>query len=214
VRHVGTYLRVPFLKDLFHDFSHPTRLKELRLARHLDRASAVLRKVDHVAFFTHFHAQTVDTELTAQDAALTYFYEPFLEAFDPRLREDLGVWYTPPAIVHYQVARIDRLLRDELGCADGFADERVVVLDPCCGTGAYLLEVLRCIARTVRKPGEEALVAAEVQKAITSRIIGFEILTAPFVVAHMQIALFLKALGLSPKESVRPRVILTNALTG
>ena len=213
-RRVGEYLRVPFLGGLFHDFNHPARLKELRLGPHLDRASTLLRKIDRAAFFERFGAQTLDSELSKSDAALTYFYEPFLEAFDPRLREDLGVWYTPPAIVRYQVERIDQLLRAELGCPDGFADERVVVLDPCCGTGAYLLEVLRRIATTVRARGEEALVAAEVHRAITSRVIGFEILTAPFVVAHMQIAFFLANLGLAPKEDVRARVILTNALTG
>jgi predicted helicase len=69
---------------------------------------------------------------------LTYFHEPFLEAFDPDLRKELGVWYTPPEIVRYQVRKVDQLLRRELGCARGFGDPRVVVLDPCCGTAAYL----------------------------------------------------------------------------
>ena len=54
-------------------------------------------------------------------SAILYFYEPFLEAFDPDLRKRLGVWYTPPEIVRYQVRKIDRLLRDELSCGRGFA---------------------------------------------------------------------------------------------
>jgi len=70
--------------------------------------------------------------------ALTYFYEPFLEAFDPELRKELGVWYTPPEIVRYQVHKVEQILREDLDCRHGFADERVVVLDPCCGTGAAL----------------------------------------------------------------------------
>ena len=54
--------------------------------------------------------------------AILYFYEPFLEAFDPELRKQLGVWYTPRQIVRYQVRSVDRLLREELGCSRGLAD--------------------------------------------------------------------------------------------
>ena len=79
--------------------------------------------------------------------AVQYFYEPFLEAFDPELRKELGVWYTPPEVVRYMVARVDTVLREELGIADGLADAASYVLDPCCGTGAYLVEVLRQIDR-------------------------------------------------------------------
>ena len=77
---------------------------------------------------------------------MQYFYEPFLQAFDPELRKELGVWYTPPEIVEYMVARVDTVLREELDVPDGLADPRVYVLDPCCGTGAYLVEVLEKIA--------------------------------------------------------------------
>ena len=87
---------------------------------------------------------------------MQYFYEPFLEAFDPELRKELGVWYTPPEIVQYMVARVDPVLREELDIADGLADPSVVVLDPCCGTGAYLVEVLsrsprRCARRAAMR---------------------------------------------------------------
>lgn len=68
--------------------------------------------------------------------AILYFYEPFLAAFDPDLRKELGVWYTPQGIVRYHVRKVERLLQYVLDCPRGFADDRVVVLDPCCGTGA------------------------------------------------------------------------------
>jgi hypothetical protein len=67
---------------------------------------------------------TLDGETTI--AAITYFYEPFLEAFDPQLREDLGVWYTPPEVVRYQVQRVHYLLKTELGRPRGLADPDVV----------------------------------------------------------------------------------------
>ena len=83
---------------------------------------------------------------------MPYFYEPFLEAFDPVLRKQLGVWYTPVEVVRYMVARVDRALKDDLGIHDGLAANNVYVLDPCCGTGAYLAEVLRRIAVQYRGP--------------------------------------------------------------
>ena len=120
------------VKALFEQVATPSRLGALGLVPVLDRAAAALNRVDRAAFFTRFE----------QHHAVQYFYEPFLEAFDPELRKELGVWYTPPEIVEYMVARVDTVLREELDVPDGLADPRVYVLDPCCGTGAYLVEVL------------------------------------------------------------------------
>ncbi|MFN8588672.1 MAG: type ISP restriction/modification enzyme [Candidatus Eisenbacteria bacterium] len=215
---LSAYLKIPFLGQLFHEFRHPARIRELRLAHHLDLATEVLQRVDSEAFFRRFRAPSLEQdsggEGAAASAAILYFYEPFLEAFDPELRKELGVWYTPGEIVSYQVRKVDQLLREELGCERGFADERVVVLDPCCGTGAYLLEVLRCLARQLNEEGEEALLGAKLRDAFTKRIIGFEILTAPFVISQLQLYLVLAELGVAPDETQRPAVFLTNALTG
>jgi hypothetical protein len=216
---LSEYLRIPFLGELFHEFRHPTRIRELRLAKHLDLATEVLGRVVTGAFFARFRPPTVSaraegTEHETASSAILYFYEPFLEAFDPELRQQLGVWYTPVDIVRYQARRIDHLLRTELGCDRGFADERVVVLDPCCGTGAYLLEVLRCIAEQLRSEGDDALLGAKLRDAFCRRIMGFEILTAPFVISQLQLYLILSELGAPPDPPMRPAVFLTNALTG
>ena len=148
----------------------------------LDWAGAALNRVDRATFFAAFE----------EGHAVQYFYEPFLEAFDPELRKQLGVWYTPPEIVRYMVARVDRVLRDELGIADGLADPRVVVLDPCCGTGAYLVDVLGNRRRHARErrgcPG-----GPRHQAGGHEPLFGFEILPAPFVVAHLQLGLRCKA---------------------
>lgn len=211
------YLKIPFLGKLFYEFRHPDRLHELGLAGHLDRASEALGRVDRPAFFAAFTYggwREPDGDASAPATAITYFYEPFLEAFDPDLRKEMGVWYTPPEIVRYQVRRAHHLLKTALSCPRGFADEKVVVLDPCCGTGAYLLEVISCIAEDLLARGDDALLAAELLQAMTERVVGFEILTAPFVIAQLQIYLLLADLGVPPGPSDRPAVFLTNALTG
>lgn len=199
-------LRVPIIRKLFHEVAEPGQLEELHLTEVLDWATTVLNRVDRAAFFSKFE----------EGHAVQYFYEPFLEEFDPELRKQLGVWYTPPEIVEYMVARVDTVLREELGVADGLADKQVYVLDPCCGTGSYLVEVLKRIHATLEKKGKDALTAGDLKEAAQKRVFGFEILPAPFVVAHLQLGLQLQNLGapLGTKKEDRVGVSLTNALTG
>lgn len=207
------HLRIPFLEQLFYDIRHPHYLRELDLARHLERAVATLNRVDRNLFRTRMSFPTVDDESPAV-AAITYFYEPFLEAFDPELREELGVWYTPPEIVRYQVRRVHHILKTDLKRPRGLADPAVVVLDPCCGTGAYLLEVARCIAEELRREGDAGMVGLELLKAFEERVLGFEILTAPFAIAQLQLYILLAELGVELPAGQRVAVFLTNALTG
>ena len=200
------HLRAPVLRALFQQLSDPGRLRSLGLVEVLDWTAAALDRVERDAFFDRFD----------QGEAVPYFYEPFLEAFDPELRKQLGVWYTPSEVVRYMVARVDRALKDDLGIADGLAAENVYILDPCCGTGTYLAEVLRRISANLDGRGVGALTGARVKQAATSRVFGFEIMPAPFVVAHLQVGLTMQDLDapLTDDGSERAGIFLTNALTG
>ena len=200
------HLRAPVLRALFQQLSDPGRLQPLGLVEVLDWTAAALNRVDRDAFSAKF----------GEGEAVPYFYEPFLQAFDPELRKQLGVWYTPPEVVRYMVARVDKALKDDLGIDDGLAGENVYVLDPCCGTGAYLAEVLRRIAANLEGKGLGALTGARVKQAATQRVFGFEIMPAPFVVAHLQVGLTMQELDtpLSENGDERAGVFLTNALTG
>ncbi len=200
------YLRVPIIRKLFREVADPGQLEPLNLPEVLDWACSVLNRVDRASFFASFD----------EGAAVQYFYEPFLEAFDPELRKELGVWYTPREVVQYMVERVDRVLREELGRAAGLADPNVYVLDPCCGTGAFLVEALNRIAKTLSETSGDALMGTDLKKAATERVYGFELLPAPFVVSHLQIGLMLQHHGapLSEKKKERVGVYLTNALTG
>ncbi|MBI5385476.1 MAG: N-6 DNA methylase [Verrucomicrobia bacterium] len=200
-------LHVPMIKALFEQVATPTKLGPLGLVEVLDWTAAALNRVDRPAFFEKF----------LETHAVQYFYEPFLGAFDPDLRKELGVWYTPPEIVQYQVARVDAVLREELGRSDGLADKGVYVLDPCCGTGAYLVEVLRRIVKTLtEEQGETGAALATAKDAAMRRVYGFEIMPAPFVVAHLQMGLLLQSLGVALDDSKGERagIFLTNSLTG
>src|SRR5258708_2374212 len=191
--------------ELFEHIAIPSQLEPFDIRKPLEWAEATLRRTVWEPFAAAF----------ATGDAVNYFYEPFLQAFDPELRKQLGVWYTPPEIVQYMVARVDTVLREELNLPDGLADKNVYVLDPCCGTGSYLVEVLNKIHETLKERGDDALVAADLKEAAKNRVFGFELLPAPFVVSHLQLGLLLQNLGapLAEKGNERVGVYLTNALT-
>ncbi|MDQ3387855.1 MAG: SAM-dependent methyltransferase [Actinomycetota bacterium] len=106
-------LRVPLIRALFEQLTLHTTMKTLGIREIMDRTGELLNRVEREAFFDSFE----------EEGAVQYFYEPFLEAFDPELRQQLGVWYTPREVVKYMVERVDRALKDELDIPDGLADE-------------------------------------------------------------------------------------------
>ena len=199
----GWLLRVPMVRVLFEQIATPTRLGPLGLVEVLDWTGSALNRVDRGAFFAAFNA----------GQAVQYFYEPFLAQFDPALREKFGVWYTPPEIVEYMVRRVDEALRTELGIVRGLADPAVRVLDPCCGTGSFIMEALRLIGRRLREEGDPFW-AEELKQAALNRVFGFELMPAPFVIAHWQVGALLAAQQVALGDDERASVYLTNALTG
>ena len=201
----GFALKTPVIRTLFSEIINPVKIRGLGLRPLLDSAAAGLNRVEN------------KNELFGDGVfdAIQYFYEPFLAAFDPTLRKDLGVWYTPPEIVRYMVRRVDSVLKTELNLPDGLADERVRVLDPCGGTGAYLVETLRVIGETLKKGGKgETMASRGMKRAAKERVFGFEILPASFVVAHWQIGALLAKENAPLNDDERAAVYLTNSLTG
>ena len=200
------HLRAPVLQALFQQLSQPDRLQPLGMVEVLDWTAAALDRVDRPAFFTRSARSRRYPTSTSRS------WKPSI----PSCAKQLGVWYTPAEVVRYMVARVDKALKDDLDIPDGLAAENVYVLDPCCGTGAYLAEVLRRIAANLENRGLGALTGARVKQAATERVFGFEIMPAPFVVAHLQVGLTMQDLDapLTDDGTERPGIFLTNALTG
>src|SRR5215217_1180323 len=126
-------------------------------------------------------------ELTRKDADLwLYFYEDFLAAYDRKLRNDAGVYYTPVEVVRAKVNLVSELLKDKLGKAEGFADGDVTVLDPATGTGTYPLAILDHgldAAEEALGPGMRASTASDMAQTMHA----FESLVGPYAVAHLKL---------------------------
>lgn len=116
---------------------------------------------------------------------ILYFYEDFLEVFDPDGRKRYGVYYTPIEVVRYMVGALDRVLREDLK-TDGLDDQNVTILDPATGTGTFLLGVAERLRSDVQaKEGKPAARAA--LKNLMGRMFGFELLVGPYAVAHYRL---------------------------
>ncbi len=133
------------------------------------------------------------------------FYENFIKAYNQKKRKELGVYYTPQPVVNFIVRGINDLLKDKLGCGDGLADSEVTVLDFACGTGTFMLETIRQIFESQSANPQKLL-----DDHICKNIFGFELLIAPYIVAHMKLQQFIKNKNLELKG--RLPIYLANTL--
>lgn len=115
-----------------------------------------------------------------------YFYEDFLAEYDPKLRNDRGVYYTPVEVVQAQVRLVAELLEKNFNAQFSYTDEKVITLDPATGTGTYLLAALEHALNEVeqmRGAGMRRSAAAQAARNMH----GFEIMVGPYTVAHLRL---------------------------
>jgi hypothetical protein len=168
--------------------NHPRLLAEIRPAYDLLRRA--LRAVDPSVF----HVHGVDPWL--------YFYEDFLQAYDPDLRKDMGVYYTPVPVVRAMVRLVDEALKEGFGLAEGLAHEKVTVLDPAMGTGTFLLATLeRALANVASLYGRGY--RGQYAKEVASRLHGIELMVGPYAVAQLRLSQAVQGEGGSlPEEGL------------
>jgi predicted helicase len=146
------------------------------------------------------------------DDPLFHFYETFLAEYNPAIQKQRGVYYTPQPIVSFIVRSIDILLSDCLSKSDGFASENVIVLDPCVGTGTFFHRIVKQIYANFVAKGRQGDWPEFVSEKLLQRIFGFEILMAPFTIAHLKMLLLLKNTSCILKGDERFGIYLTNTL--
>lgn len=215
----------PFLRKLFNTIAGAD-LDE-RIAWAVDDLAELLAKADMAAILEDFG------RATRQEDPVVHFYETFLAAYDSKMRELRGVYYTPEPVVDYIVRSVDALLQKEFSLKDGLADKsrvklklpikhsekksvqvveahRVQILDPACGTGTFLHAVINNIRS--RYGNKAGLWPSYVAEHLLPRVYGFELLMAPYAVAHMKLGLQLQGSGYDFSTDERLRVFLTNSL--
>lgn len=148
-----------------------------------------------------------------------HFYEDFLKEYDPDLRKKLGAFYTPLPIVRFIVRSVDHILEKEFGLSQGLADiskigetHRVQILDPAVGTGTFLTEVIQNIYS--RFTNQKGRWPTYVHHDLLPRLHGFELMMAPYTIAHLKMSILLKERGFKYFNNTRLGIYLTNSLEG
>ncbi len=216
----------PFLKNLFEFITAKTPDKGLDWA--IDDLMAVYRAADVERIKKTYGKASGYADI------FIHFYEDFLKKYDAEKRKTAGVYYTPEPIVDFIVRGVDWVLKNKLDVRDGLAstektdvvwntdriteDEihnvhKVQILDPATGTGTFLAQTIRHIAKQV-KPSAPNSWSSYVDKDLLPRLHGLEMMMAPYTMAYLKLASALKELEYkpTPDKPKRMHVYLTNSL--
>lgn len=191
--------RTPLLRTLYRLFEEKI---DPKLEWILDAMAAILdgAAIDDIRAYFENRAGRPDPMID--------FYEPFLAQYDARARRARGVYYTPEPVVSFIVRGVHSLLKSrfdmELGLAGG-----AKILDPATGTGSFLFAVVDEMHREVGAKNWKSFVR---DRKPLEQLFGFELMVAPYTVAHLKIALQMEGLGTPLGESERVQIFLTNTL--
>ncbi|MHC5716968.1 MAG: N-6 DNA methylase, partial [Nostoc sp.] len=212
----------PFLRKLFKDVSE-RKAEELgdELIGAIADIFGILRAAKMDAILSDFQLK-----MNREDIVIR-FYEDFLAAYKPQMRERRGVYYTPEPVVSYIVRSVDHILKTDFKLTDGLADatkvkvekpdkkgttetHKVLITDVATGTGTFLYSVIDHIYNSLQLDTDAW--SNYVSQHLLPRLLGFELLMAPYAVAHMKLGLQLAELGYKFDTLERLRVYLTNTL--
>jgi hypothetical protein len=194
----------PFLRRFFQYIAgydlHPG------IAWLVDNMAELMLRVDMTAILEHYGRKR------GFEDPVFHFYERFLAAYDPHLRESRGVYYTPEPVVDFIVRGVDSLLQSAFQRPQGLADENTIILDPAVGTATFLRNVLQQVRARVLESGQGGMWSSYVREKLLPRLFGFELMMAPYTVAHLKLALELADTGYEFHEGERINIFLTNTL--
>lgn len=213
----------PFLQHFFDHIIGPNFDKRLGyIVDELCEVFAVADIRDIIQRHFNLFGEVVDKD------PIIHFYEDFLKEYDPVLRKSMGAYYTPVPVVQFMIRAVDDILKKEFGLAQGIADtskiqrdvevqgkknketlHKVQILDPAVGTATFLNEIIKHIYKGFK--GQEGVWQSYVEDELLPRLFGFELMMAPYTIAHLKLAMTLKETGIE-KFDKRIGVYLTNTL--
>ncbi|WP_120871166.1 N-6 DNA methylase, partial [Helicobacter pylori] len=166
----------------------------------------------------HVDMDSILKDLNDDKDPYLHFYETFLSAYDPKLRESKGVYYTPDSVAKFIINALDSLLKTHfkdapLGLKSALDNENIKLLDFATGTSTFLLEAFRK-ALEMRKTSDGGISTKEDKyQNLLKQFYGFEYLIAPYAIAHLNLSQAFKEEFKKPlKENDALQIILTNTL--
>ncbi|WRD11197.1 N-6 DNA methylase [Helicobacter pylori] len=166
----------------------------------------------------HVDMDSILKDLNDDKDPYLHFYETFLSAYDPKLRESKGVYYTPDSVVKFIINALDSLLKTRfkdapLGLKSALDNENIKLLDFATGTGTFLLEAFRKALETRKTSDGGTSTKEDKYQNLLKQFYGFEYLIAPYAIAHLNLSQAFKEEFKKPlKENDALQIILTNTL--
>ncbi|GAA8601663.1 DNA methyltransferase [Helicobacter pylori] len=166
----------------------------------------------------HVDMDSILKDLNDDKDPYLHFYETFLSAYDPKLREKKGVYYTPDSVVKFIINALDSLLKTHfkdapLGLKSALDNENIKLLDFATGTGTFLLEAFRKALETRKTSDGGTSTKEDKYQNLLKQFYGFEYLIAPYAIAHLNLSQAFKEEFKKPlKENDALQIILTNTL--
>ena len=167
----------------------PFRNLMLYIRDHADSGIFISQWVDECIKFLSFVRMTDDQLLNPDYHQL---FELFLSKYDSQSRFDYGAYYTPKVLADF-VVRLTNYVTQKNFLNSSIYDKGNTVIDPCCGTGSFLEEIIS------HDPGDGEY-----------NLCGFEILPAPYMLANYRMAVVERQLG-QRKHSTE--ILLANTLS-
>lgn len=198
----------PFLQHFFDHIAGPSFDK--RLSYIVDELCEV---------FSHADTKSLVEQYMKASDPIIHFYEDFLREYDPDLRKKMGAYYTPLPVVGFIVRSVDLILRDKFKLPEGLADtsklkngkHKVQILDPAVGTGTFISAVIRVIYKRLLEQKQKGRWPKYVHNDLLPRLQGFELMMAPYTIAHLKLSLAFRKTGFC-RFHRRLGIYLTNSL--
>ncbi len=171
-----------------------------------------------LSLINHVDMDSIIKDLNDDKDPYLHFYETFLSAYDPKLREKKGVYYTPDSVVKFIINALDSLLKTHfkdapLGLKSALDNENIKLLDFATGTGTFLLEAFRKALETRKTSDGGASTKEDKYQNLLKQFYGFEYLIAPYTIAHLNLSQAFKEEFKKPlKDNDALKIILTNTL--
>jgi len=164
-------------------FDNPDFVRRNIIAAEIEKVLAVLPKrafkrrdflgeLDTIYLTLEENAKRIKS-FSAKQPFLNFVYERFLQGFSVKQADTHGIIYTPQPIVDFMWNSVETILQHEFNLT--LNAPTVQILDPCVGTGNFILNLLNRLSRE------------DLQRKYENEIFCNEILLLPYYIAALNI---------------------------
>jgi type I restriction-modification system DNA methylase subunit len=208
----------PFLRHFFDHIVGPDFDKRLEYI--VNELCEVFTHADVPALMEQYFKKDLWGKTHEGPDPVIHFYEDFLKEYDPELRKKLGAFYTPLPVVRFIVRSVDHILEKDFGLSGGLSNtsklpngkHKVQILDPATGTGTFISATIANIYKKLHDSGQKGRWPAYVQNDLLPRLHGFELMMAPYTIAHLKLSMAFEKTSFKYFNQKRLGIYLTNSL--